>query len=128
MWYGSATTRERQNPVKFSMLWNFWRGGPAAEGMPLSKQVRDQLALDFSVSEARADILRMVTKVGNFAGRKVTYFRVFSPIAAKTAELNVRQYADLDGYPQLHLYYGNIEGNGEVVLTRADFHPSGGTV
>lgn len=106
-------------------LWKLWRTGEAAGGEPLSEEVRSRLASDFSMTAERAATLRMVTKAGRASGRSVTYFRVFDPVSARNAGIELYQYADFDRHPQFQLYYGAIETGGGIVLSRTGLHPYG---
>jgi len=54
---------------------------------------------------------------GNYAGRKVTYIRVFDPARAAEAGLKIQTYADLDAHPNLVLRKGHVEKDGTVVIT-----------
>ena len=62
--------------------------------------------------------LGVVRSLGRFAGRKVTYLRVYDPRRAATRVANVFTkftYQDLDAHPYLVLRAGFIEQDGTVV-------------
>jgi hypothetical protein len=64
--------------------------------------------------------LGVVESRGNYAGRKVTYFRVFDPTraAAHGADVFTRlAYRDLDAHPDLVLRAGFVEREGTVKIT-----------
>ena len=60
--------------------------------------------------------LRVVESRGRYAGRGVTYFRVFDPARAAERVLEVRAYQDLDTHRTLVLRTGHIEQDGSVVV------------
>jgi len=63
--------------------------------------------------------LRMVEEHGPYAGREVTYFRVFDPSQAASRGVEVHTYDDLDEHLDLVLRSGHIEPDGTVVMSRA---------
>lgn len=54
---------------------------------------------------------------GSYAGRRVSYIRVFDPARAAERGADVRAFGDLDGHPDLVLRMGHIEKDGTVVIT-----------
>jgi hypothetical protein len=63
--------------------------------------------------------LRMVQTPGQYAGRRVTYFRVFDPKRVATHAVNPGsnfRYDDLNPYLPLVLFAGHVEQDGMVVL------------
>jgi len=68
--------------------------------------------------------LAVVSEKGQYAGRGVTFFRVFEPRQTTALGLNIRAYGQLDGSPELIFRAGHIERNGDVVLsTHAELTP-----
>jgi hypothetical protein len=61
--------------------------------------------------------LGVVESRGSYAGRKVTYIRVFDPVRAVERGLEVARYGDLDAHRNLVLRTGHIERDGAVVIT-----------
>ena len=61
---------------------------------------------------------RMVESDGRYSDRKVTYFRVFVPVLAAQASLDVRAFNDLDQHQNLIVRSGHVERDGTVILTR----------
>ena len=56
---------------------------------------------------------------GSYTGRRVTYFRVFDPVRAAEAAVQVRVFDDLDNHQELVLGSGHLEQNGAVALVRS---------
>ena len=74
----------------------------------------DGLAAGTDVSE-----LGVVTSRGKYAGRRVTFFRVFDPRQAVSQAVDVftdYAYQDLNAHPDLVLRAGFVEQNGTVVI------------
>jgi hypothetical protein len=61
-------------------------------------------------------MLSVVQQRGSYAGRGVTYFRVFDPTRNAERAVVIRQYTDLDICPELVVTSGHIEQDGAVVL------------
>jgi hypothetical protein len=61
-------------------------------------------------------MLSVVQQRGSYAGRRVTYFRVFDPARNAEQAVVIRQYTDLDACPELVVASGHIEQDGAVVL------------
>jgi hypothetical protein len=64
-----------------------------------------------------ASALAVVESRGSYAGRKVTYFRVFDSARAAARGVAIHAYGDLDTHPNLVLRSGHIEKDGMVVIT-----------
>ena len=101
--------------MQTSSIWKFWQR-PVV--VPLAEPVRRRLVADRGLSEPAAAALRMVTRPGNYAGRKVTYFRVIDPDAVTRAGVALGRYGDLDEHRHLQLHTGHIERDGQLVLNR----------
>jgi len=84
--------------------------------MILSKDIRSSLIADRGIRDEIADSLRMVEDRGQYAGRPVTYFRVYDPDNAKWGTSEPRNYADLNASRILHS--GHTEKDGHIVLNR----------
>ena len=82
-----------------------------------SAAVRRALETDGSPPGVDAASVGVVESRGSYAGRGVTYIRVFDPARAAQRGLNVRTLGDLDGHPDLVLRMGHIEQDGTVVIT-----------
>lgn len=50
--------------------------------------------------------LRCVRQKGEVGGRRVTMVRIVNPIELSRRGINVREFADLDGHPEVILYEG----------------------
>ena len=94
-------------------MFDFFRK-PAAKS-PSAALLRS-LERDGLVAARDASNLQVVESAGRYAGRKVTFIRVFD--AARTPELGVeiRDYADLDAHPELVLRAGHVEKDGEITI------------
>lgn len=64
-----------------------------------------------------AATLGVLESRGNYAGRKVTYIRVFDTARAAAHDLPINSYGDLDPYRNLILRTGHVEKDGAVVIT-----------
>lgn len=64
--------------------------------------------------------LEVVERRGSYAGRRVSYFRVFDPIRIGERGLQFRRFSDLDSHPDLILASGHVESDGNIVLSRRD--------
>ena len=64
-----------------------------------------------------AAALGVVESGGTYAGRRVSYIRVFDPARAAERAVDVRAFGDLDGHPDLVLRMGHVEKDGTVVIT-----------
>jgi hypothetical protein len=62
--------------------------------------------------------LGVLEEHGHYAGRRVTYVRVYDALGATAAGLQPRGFADLDRHPELIMAAGPVEQNGAVVFTR----------
>ena len=103
--------------------WKFWQTPPVVG--PLSEPVRRRLATDRALGDEAAESLRMLTRRGSYADRKVTYFRVIDPAAVAQSGAEVRCFADLDAHRALQLHDGHIERDGHIVLNRQPARPGG---
>jgi hypothetical protein len=65
-------------------------------------------------------MLSVVQQRGSYAGRRVTYFRVFDPARNAEQAVVIRQYTDLDACPELVVASGHIEQDGALVLARPE--------
>ena len=83
---------------------------------PLSDAVSMGLTHERGIDAQVLAGLAMVRQKGLYSGRKVTYFRVFDPIAQKAAGVEPRHFADLDNGGVL--YSGHVEPEGHIVLHR----------
>jgi hypothetical protein len=86
----------------------------------LSDAVRFALEAGDVPDDVDASTLAMVEQWGRYAGRTVTYFRVFDPAQAASRWPDVfskLSYADLEASPRLVLFGGLVEADGTVVLT-----------
>lgn len=83
---------------------------------PLSDAVSMGLSHERGLDAPTLAGLSMVRQKGLYSGRKVTYFRVFDPIALKAAGTEPRHFADLDTAGVL--YSGHVEPEGHIVLHR----------
>ena len=64
-----------------------------------------------------ASALGVVVSRGGYAGRKVTYFRLFDAERASARGASVHAFGDLDARPDLVLRSGHLEKDGTVVIT-----------
>jgi hypothetical protein len=65
-------------------------------------------------------MLSVLQQHGWYAGRGVTYFRVFDPARSAERAVVIRQYTDLDACPELVVASGHIEQDGAMVLARPE--------
>lgn len=93
--------------------WKFWQH-PVV--VPLAEPVRRRLVADHDLSDQATTALRMLRRSGNYAGRKVTYFRVVDPDAVTRAGVVLGHFSDLDAHQRLQLHSGHIERDGQIVL------------
>jgi hypothetical protein len=70
-------------------------------------------------SSANVAGLQVLERRGNYAGRRVTYFRAFDPADLAARAVTAAAYTDLDSYPDLVLASGHLEQDGAVMLNRA---------
>jgi hypothetical protein len=82
----------------------------------LPENLRLSLTKDRGVSSDAGLLLRMVEERGNYAGRKVTYFRVFDPGNAKWGTSEPKRFNDLNVNRVIHS--GHVERDGAIVLNR----------
>jgi hypothetical protein len=84
--------------------------------LELSEKLRLMLEKERHVSPDAGAALRQVEERGSYAGRSVTYFRVFDPGNAKWGSAALQRYNDLDVRRILHS--GHVERDGAIVLNR----------
>lgn len=89
----------------------FWQK-PTAR--PLTEKLAGILAKERGLGVDDGSVLRMIERRGNYSGRRVTYFRVFSPSAVQESGITARSYGDLDTVACL--YTGHTERDGAIVL------------
>ena len=99
--------------MDFSPLWRFWQT-PSTQ--PLTDQVRRALMDERGLTALAATLLKMVTRRGQYAGRTVSYFRVFDPRAMYALGFAVPTFADLETNRRQQLYAGHVENDGRIVL------------
>jgi hypothetical protein len=95
------------------VFWKFWQKTGA---LPVSPRLRSLLVDKRGVTEEGSTTLRMIEQRGQYAGRSVTFFRVFNPETAARANVVPRHYRDLSD--DLVLHAGHIEGDGSIVLNQ----------
>ena len=95
---------------------------------PPSTMMARALASDGLLSDMDLSTLAVVQRNGDYAGRRVTYFRVFDSRRVADRGLEVRKFDDLDASPDLVLGAGHLENNGEVVLAKRDRPDLSGSV
>jgi hypothetical protein len=81
-----------------------------------SAALRRALESDGLPAGTDAAALGVVESRDRYAGRTVTYFRVFDPARATARSVDVRGYDDLEAHPDLVLRAGHIEQDGAVVI------------
>ena len=91
----------------------FWQKRSAG---PLTAAIAARLGQEPGAN-ADTSALRMIEESGNYAGRSVTYFRVFNPATALAAGVTVTNFGDLDKLADLRT--GHTERDGAIVLNRA---------
>jgi hypothetical protein len=84
---------------------------------PLSAALTASLIKEPGASVDGTAALSMIEERGSYAGRSVTWFRVFDPAAALAAGVAVRSFHDLDGLSGVRT--GHTERDGAIVLNRA---------
>ena len=82
-----------------------------------STAIREALARSPFESSAATVPLTILQRPGSYAGRHVTFFRVFDPGRAASAGIHPRGFGDLDEHPDLIAGSGHVERDGVVVLT-----------
>lgn len=88
-----------------------------------SDAIRRALEADGLPSGTDVTQLGVMESRGNYAGRKVTYFRVVDPTRAAAHGADVftgLAYRDLDAHPDLVLRTGFVEREGTVKITARD--------
>jgi hypothetical protein len=94
-------------------MFGFPRGSASGPG---STGLRQALARTGLAPGVDAATIGVVETRGRYAGRRVTYFRVFDQTRAATRAVSVRAVADLDAHPDLVLGAGHVEQNGAPVF------------
>jgi len=85
---------------------------------PPTPALREALVRDGLPAGVDPTTLGVLEERGRYAGRSVTYVRVFDAITATAAGLQPRAFGDLDQHPDLIMAIGHVEQNGAIVLTR----------
>ncbi len=98
-------------------MFDFLRKSSAQQPLP-EPLIR---ALQASGLPPETDLARLgvVESSGRYAGRLVTFIRIFDPVGAARRSINVasrRAYGDLEANPDLVLRSGHIEADGTIVL------------
>jgi hypothetical protein len=95
---------------------------------PLSDAIRRAIQRE-GVTGPHIDtsVLRMVELGGRYAGRKVTFFRIFDSTTAAQRSLDIRRFKDFDVFPGLVLRSGHLESDGTVVLAGPAVSRAAGT-
>lgn len=65
-----------------------------------------------------SSMLRVVESRGRYAGRSVTFIRVFDPVRAAERAVVIHRFRDLDAQPSLVLWSGHVERGGAAILAR----------
>ncbi|MBI3952994.1 MAG: hypothetical protein HY330_00605 [Chloroflexi bacterium] len=68
--------------------------------------------------------LKVVESSSKFAGRPVTYFRIFKPAEAVARGLQVKNFADLNEAPALVIYEGHEEMDTRLVSLKGPDRPT----
>ena len=84
------------------------------------EEVERMLRLEEGLRSADFAELRIVKSTGQYAGRNVTFIRVFDPGRALSRGVTVRNAKDLDGHADLVLRAGIVEQDGRVVILPSD--------
>ena len=85
----------------------------------LRTEVKAAIQQRFGLTDEAVAGLRTVERSGKFAGRKVTYLRVFSMAEAAAKGHQVKNFDDLDGAPALIRYQGHEEMDTQLVTLKA---------
>lgn len=93
-------------------MFDFFRK-PASK--TLSATLRQSLERD-GLPAAPDATLQVVESAGRYAGRKVTFIRIFDAARTQERGMDVRAYADLDAHPELVLRAGHVEKDGEITI------------
>ncbi len=83
---------------------------------PLSTAFRRALVRDEPPSATSSDTQWVVEARGQYAGRRVTHFRIFDQARAARASVRIRAYDDLEQHPEFVLRAGHVERDGAVVF------------
>ena len=82
-----------------------------------SAAIRRALEADGLPPAVDAASVGVVESRGTYAGRTVTYIRVFDPARAAERGVDVHAFGDLEAHPELVLRAGHIEKDGTVVIS-----------
>jgi hypothetical protein len=80
--------------------------------------LREALVRDGLPSGIDPSTLGVIEQHGQYAGRRVTYVRVFDAVGATAAGVQPKHFDDLESHPELVMAAGHVEQNGTVVITR----------
>ncbi len=94
-------------------MFDFFRK-PAAKTP--SANLRQSLERDGLLATRDAASLQVVESAGRYAGRKVTFIRVFDAARTQERGVDVRAYTDLDPHLDLVLRAGHVEKDGEITI------------
>lgn len=83
---------------------------------PLPLELREAIGSRHGFDEAACAEFRVVEKRGHFAGRSVTYFRIFSNRLIESLGHEVSRYEDLDKVPESVLFEGHEENDTHAVI------------
>lgn len=98
-------------------MFDFLRKSSAQK--PLSEALLQALRASGLPPDTDFSKLGVVESSGRYAGRRVTFIRVFDPVGAAKRSINVasrRAYGDLDANLDLVLRSGHIEEDGTIVI------------
>ncbi len=83
---------------------------------PLSTTYRRALVRVGLPTCTEIDTQWVVEERGQYAGRRVTHFRIFDHARASGASVRIQAYDDLEQHPEFVLHAGHVEGGGAVVF------------
>ena len=89
-----------------------YRNGREAKRIP--PPVQEYMRRRFMLRWEYINQLRCLENAGVVNDTPVTLLRVFSPLQARREHLALRAYKDLDGYPELLLFEGYIDNQGNA--------------
>jgi hypothetical protein len=96
-------------------MFGFMRGSGGKNRSAAIQRALERDGLPPGIDAAVA--LGVVESGGSYAGRRVSYIRVFDPARAAEQAVDVHAFGDLDGHPDLVLRMGHVEKDGTVVIT-----------
>src|SRR6266567_4548970 len=103
----------QRRPVQVVRRQLMWPFTSKPVDVPITDKIRLSLTNERGVSSDAGATLRMVEEPGNYAGRRVTYFRIFDPTNAKWGSSELRRFKDLDVRRIVHS--GHVERDEAVV-------------